>query len=487
MFDASFGSLPVAVIGGGPIGLAAAAHLIARNLPVKLYEAGPSVGSNMLEWGHVRVFTPWQYCVDVAASKLLEHQGWLMPQADLYPTGAEIVANYLEPLAATPELAGVIETGARVIAISRQGVDKVVSRGREDRPFVLSIKTAEGSRRDLARAIIDTSGTWTNPNSLGASGLPADGEAEFADRIAYGIPDIFGGQRSNYAGRTTLVVGAGHSAANTLLDLAQLAETEPATTVFWATRSTKLVRIYGGGEADQLPARGELGEDLRALVESGQVPLVSGFAILAFREEGGRIFVDGETSEGPQTIGPVDRIVAATGQRPDLSLTRELRLDLDPRLESTKALGPLIDPNEHSCGSVPPHGHRELAHLEPGFYTAGIKSYGRAPTFLLLTGYEQVRSIAAALAGDLVAADNVHLVLPETGVCNTTFSIDGGGTESCCDGPSLTEDARSAADKKAKANEGSGCGRGETVKSPADMAASSCSGAVATKLPGRVA
>jgi len=79
----------------------------------------------------------------------------------------------------------------------------------------------------------------------------------------------------------------------------------------------------------------------------------------------------------------------------------------------------LIDPNLHSCGSVPPHGHRELAHPEPGFYTVGIKSYGRTPTFLMLTGYEQVRSVAAAIAGDLAAADDVHLVLPETGVCST--------------------------------------------------------------------
>ena len=132
-----------------------------------------------------------------------------------------------------------------------------------------------------------------------------------------------------------------------------------------------------------------------------------------------RILIEGETANGLRWIGPIDRIIAATGQRPDLTLTRELRLDLDPWLESAKALGPLIDPNLHSCGSVPPHGHRELAHPEPGFYTVGIKSYGRAPTFLLLTGYEQVRSVAAAIAGDMAAADDVRLVLPETGVCST--------------------------------------------------------------------
>jgi hypothetical protein len=43
-----------------------------------------------------------------------------------------------------------------------------------------------------------------------------------------------------------------------------------------------------------------------------------------------------------------------------------------------------------------------------------VKSYGRAPTFLMMTGYEQVRSVAAAIAGDMKAADDVRLVLPET-------------------------------------------------------------------------
>lgn len=454
-------SLPVAVIGAGPVGLAAAAHLVMRGILVKVYEAGDAVGANMRDWGHVRVFTPWRYCVDPAAMTLLERQGWRLPEPDVFPTGGEIVTKYLEPLAATPELAGVIETGARVVAISRLGLDKVVSRGREERPFVLSIKTATGSRRDLARAVIDASGTWANPNPLGASGLPADGEAEFSDWIAYGIPDVLGRHRNIYAGRTTLVVGAGHSAANALLDLTRLAGTDSATTAIWATRSTNLIRIYGGGDADQLPARGELGADTRDLVESGRVPLVAGFAILAIRKKDGRLLVDGETAEGPRTIGPVDRIVASTGQRPDLSLARELRLDLDPWLESTKALGPLIDPNEHYCGSVPPHGHRELAHLEPGFYTVGIKSYGRAPTFLLLTGYEQVRSVAAALAGDIAAADNVQLVLPETGVCVTNFGVEESETSGCCGCPAPAElDACCVADAVAKDEGKTGCGCG---------------------------
>jgi thioredoxin reductase len=419
MNDSALKSLPIAVIGGGPVGLAAAAHLITRGLSVKLYEAGPAIGSNVRDWGHVRVFTPWRYCVDQASVGLLKRQGWRMPKADGFPTGGDLVRAYMEPLAATPELLAAIETNARVTGISRHGLDKVVSREREARPFLLIVKMGASVRHDLARAVVDASGTWATPNPLGASGLPAVGEVEFADRIAYGIPDILGRDRHLYAGQKTLVVGSGHSAAGALLELARLTQHAADASLFWATRSVDLARIYSGGDADQLPARGELGANVRELVDQGRVKLTTGFAILTLKEERGAIVARGETATGLRWIGPVDRIIAATGQRPDLSLTRELRLDLDPWLESAKALGPLIDPNLHSCGSVPPHGHRELSHPEPGFYTVGIKSYGRAPTFLLLTGYEQVRSVAAALAGNFAEADDVRLVLPETGVCST--------------------------------------------------------------------
>eukprot|EP01037_Dinobryon_pediforme_P011755 gene11755-11846_t len=453
-------TLPIAVIGGGPIGLAAAAHLVARGLPVKVYEAGPAVGANLRDWGHVRVFTPWRYCIDTAAAALLERQGWRSPPIEAFPTGAELVAAYLDPLAATPELAAVIETSARVTAISRHGLHKVVSNGRAGRPFVLALATRDGTRRDLARAVIDASGTWTTPNPLGASGFPATGEASLDEKIAYGIPDIFGRDRNIYAGVTTLVVGSGHSAGNALLELAELAKADPRTSILWATRSTNLARIYSGGDADQLPARGELGANIKELVENGRASLRTGFAIVAFRKENNRIIVEGETADGPRYIGPIDRIIAATGQRPDLSLTRELRLDLDPWLESTKALGPLIDPNLHSCGSVPPHGHRQLSHPEPGFYTVGIKSYGRAPTFLLLTGYEQVRSVAAAIAGDMAAADDVHLVLPETGVCSTPITIENKSPGCCGDLVQDKVDACCLADALAKDEGKAGCGCG---------------------------
>ena len=127
----------------------------------------------------------------------------------------------------------------------------------------------------------------------------------------------------------------------------------------------------------------------------------------------------------------VDQVVNATGFRPDLDVAREVRLDLDSAMECPAGLAELIDPNYHSCGTVPAHGEQLLCHPDAGFYIAGMKSYGRAPTFLLATGYEQVRSIAAALAGDTAAALAVELNLPATGVCSTDVAADGEET-SCC-------------------------------------------------------
>src|SRR3712207_4808188 len=289
-------NLPVAVIGAGPVGLAAAAHLIRRGIPVKVYEAGATVAANVRNWGHVRLFSPWEYNTDAAARALLQAHGWQEPPGKALPTGSDLYEAYLKPLAETPAMAAVIETGAKVKAITRQGADKVLGRSRETKPFVLAISNGtSGIRRDLARAVIDASGTWTAPNPLGAGGILAEGEAEHAHRIAYGIPDVLGRDRATYRGRTTLVVGAGHSAANVLLDLARLAERNPETSIVWATRGENLMRVYGGGSADQLPARGELGAALKALVDSGRVTLVAGLSATRVKAVGDQVMVEGET------------------------------------------------------------------------------------------------------------------------------------------------------------------------------------------------
>ncbi len=236
-----------------------------------------------------------------------------------------------------------------------------------------------------------------------------------------------GSERDRFAGRHVLVVGAGHSAANTLLDLVDLAKQDPATRISWAVRTPEVSSVYGGEDRDELAARGALGTRLREAVESGVIEVHTSFTITEFTPTTDNLTVHASTPQGPSRL-EVDLLVPATGFRPGLSILSELRLALDPAVDAPYQLGPLIDPEFHSCGSVEPHGESLLAHPETGFYIVGMKSYGRAPTFLMATGYEQVRSIAAALAGDRAAADDVHLDLPETGVCSTDL----GGS---CDAP----------------------------------------------------
>ncbi|ROT29390.1 FAD-binding protein [Micromonospora sp. HM5-17] len=404
--------LPVVVIGAGPVGLAAAAHLHERGLPFTVLEAGTGPGAAVAEWGHIRLFSPWRFTIDAAARRLLDAAGWSTPDPEVLPTGADLVKAYLAPLAQLPDLAPHLRYQARVTAIGRRDVDRVTTAGREHSPFVVRLHTGEEL---TASAVIDASGTWYTPNVLGANGLPALGEEQAAGLIGPALPDVLGADRAAHAGRHTVVVGAGHSAANTLLALAELAQHEPGTRITWATRGS-IDRAVGGGEADALPGRGALGTGVRLLVETGRVELVTGFAVRRIRAVGGRAELT--AADGRTLVG--DRVVSATGFRPDHTIAAELRLDLDPALGCARLLAPLIDPNEHSCGTVRPHGVDELAHPEPGYYIVGMKSYGRAPTFLLATGYEQVRSVTAALAGDWTAARDVRLDLPATGVCSAT-------------------------------------------------------------------
>ena len=410
--------LPVAVIGAGPVGLAAAAHLIGRGVRPIVFESGPSVGHAVRQWRHIRMFSPWRYNIDAAARVLLEQNGWKEPDLDHHPTGEEVLRDYLEPLAAVPAIRSALVLGARVVAVGRRGFDKVRSAGRDDAPFLITVAHADGPQTTTeARAVLDASGTFFAPNPAGAGGLPAIGEAESKDHILYGMPDVLGVERPRYAGRRVLVIGSGHSAMNVILDLASLKQQEPATRIAWAIRRADAASVYGGGTADQLPERGQLGQRVRALVESGQVELAAPFRALRIDRSPAGLAVAGDTGCCIREI-KADEIVVATGFRPDLSPLREIRLNLDPALECPAALGPLIDPNVHSCGTVRPHGYVELKQPEKDFYIVGMKSYGRAPTFLLATGYEQVRSVAAALTGDIESASRVQLCLPETGVCS---------------------------------------------------------------------
>lgn len=435
--------LPVAIIGAGPIGLAAAAHALERGLTPLIFEKGNAVGAAVRQWGHIRLFSPWQYNVDAAARRMLEPTGWQAPRLTALPYGRELVEAYLEPLAALPGIAEALRLNTQVLAVTRQSMDKTKTSHRDDRPFLVRALGPNGLTDHPVAAVIDASGTWSQPNPLGQAGLPAPGQERAGAFLTDPLPDVTGRDRARFAGKRVMVVGAGHSAANNLLSLGQVAKAEPGTRLIWAVRGPGSVqRLYGGGDLDGLPARGALGRRLRSLVEEGVVELMTSFTITSLEHDDGALTVHAATPDGERTV-VIDVLVPATGFRPDLAMLRELRLELDPAVEAPRALGPLIDPEFHSCGTVPAHGADVLAHPDRNFYLVGMKSYGRAPTFLLATGYEQVRSVVAAIAGDNDAASAVHLELPETGVCSTdpAGSCDAADESAASTCPSGLEDA----------------------------------------------
>ena len=407
----------VAILGAGPVGLAAAAHVLERGMEPVVLEAGPTAGHAVRQWGHVQLFSPWDYNIDKAAERLLSATGWNKPQLDQYPTGAELFERYLEPLATRTTLKDRIKTRSMVTGIGKVGFDKVKTKGREEAPFEIRYQNGKGPEVLQADAVIDATGTWFVPNPAGANGLAAIGEREVQDRIAYGMPDVLGRDRVRYAGRSVAVLGAGHSAIGTLIDLAKLKDEAPTTEIIWLVRGENPEKAFGGGANDKLAARGALGSAFASLVATGKIRTETGFKVSHLNRDGDHLRIGGGSACCGRYV-TVNELVVSTGFRPDLDFLRELRLSLDPALECPPILAPLIDPNLHSCGTVRPHGARELAQPEAGFYFAGMKSYGRAPTFLMATGYEQVRSIAAELAGDHEAARRVELVLPETGVCS---------------------------------------------------------------------
>ncbi|MEM7584579.1 MAG: FAD-dependent oxidoreductase [Acidobacteriota bacterium] len=337
----------VAVVGAGPIGLATAANLVERGLRPLIFEAGPRIASSVRDWGHVRLFTPWSHLIDPPSRRLLEARtDWRAPDPDAVPLGRELVEQFLEPLAALDGIAERIRLNHRVVAVAKEGHDRMKNGMREEALFQIVAETPDGSRRFRVKTVIDTSGTWTTPNPLGAGGVMADGEAEHQERIRYGIPDVLGSERDRYAGRRTLVVGSGHSAIHTVLSLVELAEREPATRVAWAVRKTDPRQLWGGGEADEIAERGRLGTRVAEAVQRGAVTLLTGLSIAAVRPHGADEdgTDDGAGVEVVDVDGTaqvvVDELVVAAGSRPNLEMLRELRLELDLATESTQQLGP---------------------------------------------------------------------------------------------------------------------------------------------------
>ncbi|MFN3405376.1 MAG: NAD(P)-binding domain-containing protein [Cytophagaceae bacterium] len=419
--------LPVAIIGGGPVGLAAAAHLVKRNEPFILFESGKTIGANVLSWGHVKVFSPWKYNIDKVAEELLLKTGWTAPDMEEVCTGSELYHNYFLPLSNHPLIKPFIYVDAKVMAIGRKGLDKMKTHNREKQPFVIQVLKGSESMMFEARAVIDASGTWQNNNPIGSGGVFAFGELENKEKIFYGIPEVLKTHKNRYKNKNVAVVGSGHSAINSILELDQLKAEFPETQIHWILRKENIKDVFGGKENDALPARGALGMKIEQLILEDRVSVYSPFQIHELLNENNKLTLIGFQRNVKKALKGIDEIISNTGNRPDFSFLREIRVDYDSSLESVPSLAELIDPNIHSCGTVRPHGEAELRQKEKDFYIVGMKSYGRAPTFLMATGYEQVRSVVAALAGDMEAAKRVELDLPETGVCSTDSS---GG--SCC-------------------------------------------------------
>ncbi len=440
-------NLPIAIIGGGPVGLAAAAHLTLKNIPFIVFEAGQSVGQNMLSWSHVRVFSPWKYNIDSAAKELLKQTNWIAPNEDGLPTGKELVEDYFSPLANLPQIKPHIHLNSKVFSIGRKGLDKMKTWGREDKPFSIKVEENGSINYYDAKGVIDATGTWNQPNPIGSGGVSAEGEQELKDHMFYGIPNVKVDHLERYKNKTVVVVGGGHSAINALLDLAEIQKEYPKTQLNWILRKDNMDKVYGGKKDDALEARGALGVRIEQLVNSNKLNVYTPFHILKLSKKKNGIQIIGNLDGELETINGIDEIISNTGSRPNLEMIREVRVDLDSSLESVFDLAELIDPNIHSCGTVRPHGEKELRHPEKDFYIVGSKSYGRAPTFLMATGYEQVRSVVAYLAGDIEASEKVELNLPQTGVCSSNIG-DKSQSVNCCEPEGVLVEA----------NEGSSCG-----------------------------
>ena len=422
-----------------------------RGLSVIILEQGDEVGHAIREWRHVKMFSPWEFNVDAACERLLSRIGWERPDPEALPTGGQLVEQYVAPLGNDTVLKDHIKLRSKVTAISRVGFDKLKTAGREEVPFEIRYTHAHEEHVLFADAVIDVSGTWYTPNPAGANGLPAIGERDAQAHISYVMPNVLGEKRARFANKRVAVLGGGHSAVGTILDLVALREAESDTDIVWLVRGADTQRSFGGGDNDQIAARGALGTKFRHLVEGGKIRMETGFGVThILPEPDGLRVATGPGRDDRHVI--VDELVVATGFRPDYSFTSELRLELDPTTECAPILAPLIDPNIHSCWTVRPHGARELSHPEVGFYIAGMKSYGRAPTFLMITGYEQVRSIVADIVGDKEGAAKVELVLPETGVCSAPLDNDGG--DDCCDPPSQASTSACCAPPSPKIKEG---------------------------------
>ena len=398
----------LAVIGAGPIGLEAASAALDRGFDVHVFERG-EVGDHLLAWGHVQLFTPWRMGMGPSGRARLERQGWTAPDPESLPTGSELVSRYLAPLAALPEMRDRIHTHAQILHVSRRGClkgDSVGAEARREFPFRLLARDPGGRESFLhAFSVIDASGIYGQPNWAGDGGIPARGELYLAPQMSYHVDDVRDLRRLRHAGKRTLVIGGGASAATVAADLLALAREVPETSVAWATRRPA-AELYLPIENDALPARAALHQNARRLLAAGDPALthvgdvvVDGFEFNSATHRY-RVALRKIDDSGVRTE-EVDAVIVNTGFGPDNSLYRELQVhECYASRGPMKLAAALLKSNAGDCLDVPAFGADVLASPEPDFYILGNKSYGRNPNFLLETGYRQVSDVIEKLARD---------------------------------------------------------------------------------------
>lgn len=391
----------MAVLGGGPVGLHALARARAHGWDATLYERG-RVGENVRGWGHVRMFSPRAMNAPPASGERPGRED----QAGGLELGAEYVTACLEPLACSADLAGRVVTGTEVVAVARDRLrkgDEIASPARGRRPFRLLLRDRGGERVEAADVVLDATGTFATPNWFGPGGIPAVGERAAAETIDYRLPDVLGRQRAAFAGRHTLVVGAGHSAATAILWLGELADEASATRVTWVTRSV-LPRLVPEVPGDPLPERARVSAGANDLASRGAPWLDrrAGSVVVGVRREACGLAVDVAETGAKRAI-VADRLLALVGYRPELGLARELQVHTCWATEGTYPLAAalLAQTGEAApdCLAGTGLGPTTLLHPETGFFTVGAKSYGRNPNFLIRTGFQQVEDVLGWLNG----------------------------------------------------------------------------------------
>jgi len=394
------GTRRMIVLGAGPVGVEAALHAALRGWDVRVLEAGRPA-EHLLAWGHIRMFSPWAMNCSAAGLEVLEAEGE-RPYDDpkQCPTGRALARDYVVPLTRTPFLRGRVRSGCRVLGVSRDRTlkgDLIGDPVRGLRPF--RVLASERGREVVfgSDVIIDTTGTFGQPRSLGNGGLPAPGEFAAAGRIDY-RPVDFTARRREFVGKSVLLVGGGHSAMTAALALREIAAGSKTTRVFWAVRTAR-PPYFRRIPDDPLPERDRL------VIEAGAIAagaadgftMIPGAAVEAIASVARRrLSVTLRTSAADRRIA-VDRILAHVGFQPDRGIYNELQIhecyaSAGPMQLAASLLGAGGD-----CLSQPASSAEVLTNPEPGFFILGAKSYGRNSNFLIRTGVEQVKTLLASI------------------------------------------------------------------------------------------